>query len=305
MTRPAPVSWTEIRVDVPLGWHELVAEALALEHCTSVSVGNASIGQRPAPPGREALRAYVESGQDTPELRRRIALALAGLAQVSGAEELVDLTPLFKPLPPEDYARSWRKVWRPFRLGRLVVAPPWWEGSLRSGETRLILEPGGAFGSGRPATTRACLRALLERMRGGERVLDAGTGSGILTVTAALLGAREVLGFDVDPTSRTYGEDLAAANGQAARCTFRCGGFESLEEVDRNFDVVLANIYADVIQAQAGELAARLTPRGWFAFSGCATDHRDATLAAIEGAGLVVDQERRRGRWHTFVGGRE
>jgi len=287
--------WTEVRVVVPAGWHELVAGALADGPCTSISVEQEG--------DQEVVQSYLCSTEDTAERRGQLASALAALARTD--PELAGLVPTFRALPPEDYAESWKDSWRAFRVGRrLVVAPPWWEGRLRPGELRLELEAGGSFGSGRHPTTRACLRALLARVRGGERVLDAGCGNGVLGVTAALLGADEVLGFDLDPASPAYGAALAAANGVAERCSFRQGDFEVLGPSDTGFDGLAANIYADVLQARALDLAGRLRPGGWFVFSGVAREHGDATSSAITAAGLTTQERHRRGRWLTFIGTR-
>lgn len=287
---------------MPAGWHELVAGALAGGPCTSVAIGSTSTGQEPGPEGFEVVRAYLPDDEDTPGRRAELRRALEGLAGSTGATELAAVTVSFRPLPPEDYATSWRKSWKPFRVGRLVVLPPWREHAPRPGEVRLTLEPGGAFGTGRHATTRTCLRVLLERVSGAERVLDAGSGSGILAVTAVLLGARSALGFDVDPVATRTADALAQANGAAGRCAFRTGGFEVLRGGDRGFDAVVANLYSDLLRSEAGELAGRLRPGGWFAFSGCALAHRDPTVEALRAAGLAIEEERRRGRWCTFVG---
>ena len=287
--------WTEVRVRVATGWHELVAEVLADGPCTSIAVESLE--------GSDVVRSYLASAEDTPTRRAEIGEALGRLAAAD--PELENVTPTFTKLAPEDYAESWKASWRPFRLGRrLVVSPPWWEGSLRPGELRLELEPGGSFGSGRHPTTRACLRALLARIRGGERVLDAGSGNGVLSVTAALLGAREVLGFDLDPNSTAYGVALAAANGVRDRCSFRQGDFGVLGPADQGFDVITANIYSDILQAHAPDLAGRLAPDGWFVFSGVPKIHAAATTAAMTAAGLSIFEQVRRGRWCTFTGGR-
>ena len=298
-----PVAWTEVRVEVPQGWQELVASCLAFGPCTTVSLDNTSIGQDDPAPGFETLRTFLPSADDTPALRDQLHDHLRALAERSGAKELENLSVRFTPLPAEDYATSWKKSWKPFRVGGLAVIPPWFEGETRPDDRILRLEPGGAFGSGRHATTRMCLMVLQERMGGGERVLDAGSGSGILSVTAALLGADTVLGFDVDDTGPVYGNQLARDNRVEARCTFRRGGFEVLTPDDGPFDVVLANIYSDVIQAQAASLRERLHPEGWFAFSGCPLRHAEATRRSILDAGLRIERERPRGRWMTFVGG--
>lgn len=297
--------WTEIRVDAPVGWHELVAEALAFGPCTTVVLGTTSIAATQPEPGDEAVRTFVHAEADTPALRADIEARLTALVEIVGDDELSGLAPRFKPLPAEDYATSWRKAWKPFRVGHLVLLPPWRdEGPPRTTDIRLTIEPGGSFGSGRHATTRTCLRVLGQRIRGGERILDAGAGSGILSVAGTLLGAESALGFDIDPAAGPCGRSLAGDNGVSERCTFRQGDFSVLEDSDTAFDVILANIYADVLQAHAVELAARLAPGGWFAFSGCRIDHRDATVLALEAAGFVIEDERHRGRWVTFVGRR-
>jgi ribosomal protein L11 methyltransferase len=294
--------WTEVQVLVPNGWEELVAEALARPPCTSVVFGRPSLGSPPPPEGFELLRTYLPAREDGDAARGALCARLADLAQVVGSEELGALAPRFRALPPEDYASSWKKVWKPFRVGRLCVVPPEWERAPRAGDRLLLLEPKSSFGTGRHATTRACLARLQERPLAGARVLDAGTGSGILAVAAALLGAERCLGFDVDPESVREGPALAAQNGVAARCEFRRGGFEVLTHRDAGFDAVLANLYADLLQDTALDLARRLRPGGWFVFSGCPADKCAGTRTALETAGLAVLDERARGRWHTFAG---
>ncbi|MEC8494741.1 MAG: 50S ribosomal protein L11 methyltransferase [Planctomycetota bacterium] len=298
-------SWTEIRVDVPLGWQELVGEALGFGPCSTVVFGTTSVAAEPAPEGRIAVRGFVMTADDTPALRDELTARLGALVEAVGDPELAGLAPRYKALPPEDYGTSWRKDWKPFRVGRLVLLPPWCEeGPPRPGDLRLTIQPGGSFGSGRHATTRTCLRILSRRIRGAERVLDAGAGSGVLSVAAALLGAEATLGFDIDPASPVSGAELAEDNGVAARCAFRRGDFQALEDGETGFDVVLANIYADVLQAHAAELRERLSPEGWFCFSGCRIDHRDATVAKLADVGLELDEEHVCGRWVTMTGRR-
>ncbi len=290
-----------MRILAPESWLELVAEALAVGPCTSVAFGRSSLAADAAPPGFDYVRTFLPSTNDSPRVRAELEHALRSLAETTGAAELANLRIEFKELPPEDYATSWKKSWRPFRARKLCVLAPWTTSKPRAGDRILHLEPGGAFGTGRHPTTRTCLFVLQERIRGNERVLDAGSGSGILAVTAALLGARECIGFDIDPTAEPYANDLAARNELASHCRFLTGGFE---QITGTFDVVLANIYADIIQSNVAQLRDALSPTGWYAFSGCAAHHADATRNALLAAGLTVDEERVRGRWHTFVGTR-
>lgn len=300
------LTWTEVRVDVPRGWHEVVAEALIFGPCTSVTLGTTSLAARQPGPEEEAVRSFVLDRDDTPELRAQVVERLRALEERVSDPELVGLEVRFQRLPPEDYATSWRKDWKPFRVGRLALLPPWYESEPpRASDVRLTIEPVGSFGSGRHASTRTCLRALSRRVEGGERLLDAGAGSGILSVGAALLGARETYGFDLDPASKPTADLLARDNGVEDRCTFREGDFKRLDDVEGLFDVICANIYADVLMTHAHDLAERLDPRGWFCFSGCRFDHVDATRQSLIEAGLVVEEEHLLGRWMTFVGRRD
>ncbi len=296
--------WIEVRVLVPDGWHELAAEHLSQAPCTSVVFGRSSRADEPAQEGFQILRSFFPSSDDGAATRDGIVERMQALAQAADAPELADLRISFRPLPAEDYANSWRKSWKPFRIGKICVVTPEGVHPHKAGDIRLKLEPGGTFGTGRHATTRTCLGLLQKRLNPGARVLDAGTGTGILSVAAALLGAGSALGFDIDPVSSRYAGELARSNGTQKLCEFRTGGFEVLEAGDRDYDVVLANLYSDLIQAHAATLAGLIKPSGWFAFSGCPSHHRDATRAAIDAAGLLVEEEIQRGRWHTFMGRR-
>ena len=300
--------WTEIRIEVPTGWHELVAEALGQEMCTTVQVGDLQLPGEVNQSGFESLRSYVLTEWNTPELHAQLKAMLRGLAESADAPELAELQVQFADLPAEDYATSWQASWKAFRLRRgersIRVEPPWTTFPDKEGETRLILEPGGAFGSGRHATTRTCMAVALERLRGGERVLDAGSGSGILAVVSLLLGAESAYGFDIDPVATQSARDLAATNGVDHKARFETGGFEITEGDDSTYDVVFANIYSDVIVANTDRLASYVREDGWFAFSGCPHHHVEKTCKAMEEAGLKVLEDRQRGKWHTFVGKR-
>jgi ribosomal protein L11 methyltransferase len=300
----APVRWTEVRVLVPEGWSELLGQVLADLTEGGAAFGRPSLGTEPPSEGHDYVRAFLPDRTDTTVRRSAIAEKLARLGEATGASELHGLRAEFRELPPEDYANSWKRTWRPFRVGRLCVLPPGDERRLRPGDLRLVLEPGGAFGSGRHVTTRECLRAAQERTTRGQRILDAGSGSGILAVSCALLGAGEARGFDLDPNALPYAEALARDNAVGDRCKFATGGFEVLGEAAKTFDGVLANLYADVLCAELGRLGRVLRPGGWFALSGCESRHAPRVLDAIARCNLLLDEMRIRGRWHTFIGSR-
>lgn len=294
--------WLEVGVRAPAEWSELVAERLAERLGGGVAFGAPSLASEPVPPGLELVRAYATAWVEPHEVEERVRGVLAELARDAGLPELLDLEVRARALPPEDFASSWEKRWKPFRVGRLAIVAPGSTRALRPGDRALWLEPGGAFGTGRHTTTRACLRVIQQRITGGERVLDAGAGNAVLSVAALLLGARRALAFDNDPHALPYAAKLARDNGVDGRCELRTGGFELLGAADRDFDAVFANIYADLIQRHAADLAARLAPTGWFVFSGCHRDHRDGTEAALAAAGLAIEGRTSTGRWDTYQG---
>jgi len=299
-----PVRWTEVRVLVPDGWLEFVAQTLSAQTSGGAAFGRPSLGTEAPPDAFDYVRVFLPDRDDTPERRAAIVAELARLGVATGASELHGLRADFRELPLEDYEISWRKTWRPFRVGRVCVLPPGDQRNLRADDVRLVLEPGGAFGSGRHITTRECLRVAQERTIPGQRILDAGSGSGILAVTCALLGAGAVLGFDADPNAQPYAEALARENSVGARCEFRTGGFEILGEFGEAFDGVLANLYADVLCAELPKIEHALRPGGWFALSGCESRRAPRMLETLSRCNLLLDEMRIRGRWHTFLGSR-
>ena len=299
-----PVRWVEARVLAPEGWLEVVAEALALDGTTGAAFGRPSLASDLAPEGREYVRVFLPERADGRAVRRALEDRVARLGEATGAAELAGLSIEFRELPPEDYAISWRKGWKPFRVGRICVVSPGKEVALRPRDLALRLEPGGAFGTGRHVTTRDCLRELQSRVRADESVIDAGSGSGILAVGAILLGAGRAVGFDVDPDAKPYADALARENGVAERCTFLAAGFECLDAIGGPFDGLVANIYADVIAAGIGELARALRPGGWFVFSGCTEARSGGLVETISRSPLRIERERASGRWRTWSGTR-
>jgi ribosomal protein L11 methyltransferase len=301
----AKEAWIEVRVVAPEEWLELVAEAISPHPDAQVAFGRPSLGSPAPPAGMEVVRAAFRAEDDRKELRDAIAARLAALATTADDPVLEGLVATYHELPPEDWSTSWRKSFRPLRVGRFALLLLGEDRPLRPGDVPIRIEPGIPFGTGRHPTTRQCLIALSERDVEGARVLDAGTGSGLLAVAAAVRGAREGIGFDIDPSCERPARELAARHGAEARCTFLTGGFELLDAplpARAPFDVVVANVYADLLQRHAADFARCLAPGGWFAFAGCSAPGAPSVRAALAAAGLVVERELVRGRWHGFHG---
>ncbi|MBK6942700.1 MAG: 50S ribosomal protein L11 methyltransferase [Planctomycetes bacterium] len=285
-------TWIEVDVRVPEGLEELAAEALLAAPLTGLELA----------PGR--LRSYFLAVNDSEAVRAGMLARVAAAVERSGLGRACDVDATFKTMKPIDWNVVWRESLRPFRVGPFAVVPHDFAGTVRPTDVVLKLEPGGSYGTGRHPSTRFALRYLARSLRPGDRVLDAGSGSGILAVAAARLGAREALGFDVDPNAVPSGEELAERNGVAQRCRFVCGDFGVLAAADTAFDVVLANLHADLLQAHAGDLAARMRKGGALIASGIRVEEDERTRLAFAAAGITVHATMRGRKWMAMSGTR-
>jgi len=201
----------------------------------------------------------------------------------------------------EDWAESWKEHFHVERYGeRIVVVPSWRAFEPVPGDVVLKLDPGMAFGTGQHETTRMCLEAIERHVRPGMRVLDAGCGSGILSIAAALLGAREVRAVDIDPNCVRVTAANARANGADAIVRAAEGSPGSawpFPEPAAGFDVVVANIIARVIIEIAAPLVAALAPGGRLIVSGVIGERERETCAALAAAGARVESVRAMGDW--------
>lgn len=173
---------------------------------------------------------------------------------------------------------GWRAYFKPMRVGpRVVVKPSWEVYEAAPDDVVLTLDPGQAFGTGTHESTRLLLAELQARVQSGMRVLDVGTGSGILGIACLLLGADAVVAVDVDPLAVDAARENAERNAVAARLS---ASTTPVGEVQGQYPLVLANIEARVLVPQAREIAARVAPTGLLLLSGLLHEHGDATRAA-------------------------
>lgn len=206
-------------------------------------------------------------------------------------------------LAEEDWANAWKRFYHPTHLGeQLVVCPSWEQYAPAPQELVMTLDPGMAFGSGTHHTTRLCCELLEHLPVEGARVLDMGTGSGILSIAALMLGAEEAVGVDIDRVAVRTAAENAAENGFGAdRFTAVTADLVHQplgEELTRGgFDIVLANIVADVIIALAPAIARHLKPSGHLVASGIILPRREEVIAALEAEGLTVTGDREQEGW--------
>ena len=180
---------------------------------------------------------------------------------------------------------------------RLAVVPSWQQ--YDTDRVKLILDPGLAFGTGGHETTSLCLEALDEQVRGGERVLDIGTGSGILAIAALKLGAGSAEGVDIDPVAvRTAGEN-AALNGVADKLTVLVGDLS--DKASGRYDIITANIVANAIISLAPAVPGLMAENATFIASGIIDSRKDEVIAALEAAGLTVQEVKEKRGWECII----
>ncbi len=200
----------------------------------------------------------------------------------------------------DDWANAWKEHFHPLRVGeRLVVKPTWEDYPAADGDIVLELDPGMAFGTGTHATTAMALQLLEEVVRPGDTVFDVGTGSGILAVAAAKLGAALVRAVDNDQVAVRVAGDNVAANAVGDRVTVAAG--DLLAGLAGSADVVIANIVADVIIRLVPDVPGRLKDGGFFLAGGVIADRLGDVTDAILAAGLTVDRVLEEGEWTTIL----
>lgn len=201
--------------------------------------------------------------------------------------------------PHEDWEDLWRKGLGPRRITpRITVAPSWDLPEPEGVEILIQLDPGMAFGTAEHATTRGCLRLLDGRVRPGDRVADIGSGSGILSIAAVGLGAREVLAVEVDAMACQAAQENLEANGvqQQVRILNReVKGEGPLPTAP--FQGIVANIQPFILVPLLPNFRESLEPEGWLILSGILREERDALLASAAEAGFLLDHEDQEESW--------
>ena len=212
-------------------------------------------------------------------------------------------------LQENDWATSWQKYYKPMAIGRRLYVVPEWERDepVPDGRTALYLNPGLTFGTGSHASTRLCLEWVEEYTSTGCKTLDLGCGSGILSIAALLLGSKTAVGVDIDPKAVDVAYENAAMNGMGRECyTVRAGDVMTdtglrAQLAQQRYEVVLANIVADVIIPLSAHVDELMAPGGVFLCSGIIDSRADEVRAALEKNGLHVVGRKERDGWVAFA----
>src|SRR5690606_32679731 len=201
----------------------------------------------------------------------------------------------------EDWATAWKKYYHPVKISETFTIVPTWEEYNRVNSDELIIEldPGMAFGTGTHPTTVMCIQALEKTVRNGQNVIDVGTGSGVLSIAAALLGAKHVLALDLDEVAVESARQNIEINHVSDRIEVRKGNL--LEGIESETDIVVANILADIIIRLTNDAASIVKQGGYFITSGIIHPKKQEVKEAILAAGFDIEETLVMEDWVAFI----
>lgn len=207
----------------------------------------------------------------------------------------------YKPCKNEDWENNWKEYFKPMKIGeKLLIRPLWIDDYDPEGRAVLSIEPGLAFGSGGHNTTRLCLETLEKYVKQGDRVLDCGCGSGILSIASLLMGAESTVGVDIDKLAVKTAKENGKVNGfSEPQYTILNGNLA--DKVTGKFDVVVANIVADIIILFSSQVGEFLKDDGVFITSGIIEPREEEVTAAFEKNGFEIINRFEDGGWLCFV----
>lgn len=234
--------------------------------------------------------------QDDKEKLDTLDRQLMELKEQSPGADLGTLGFEISSVADDDWAESWKRYYKPFRVGKRLIVKPSWEPFKPAGKDIVIeMDPGMAFGTGTHETTNMCMAMLEKYLEKGMRVMDVGTGSGILAITAAKLGAAEVLGIDVDADAVKVAQENIVRNGVEKTVTAVKGDMVRGEAIQS--ELVVANLVTGAITILAEPVKRFLRAGGYFVASGIIREREQDALDALSKAGYTVVERQEQGEW--------
>ncbi len=303
----AETFWCELKLAVPAAEAELIAEILQEEGAGGIVYDDPNILDQvtladdefigkefqASLPSQYELRAYFPVDD---RLGERVGVVKERLRELLGSSPEITITQIRE----EDWAEAWKAYFKPELIGQIVIKPSWETYQPQGPEIVVELDPGMAFGTGTHPTTRMCVLLLQELVRDSTRMLDIGTGSGILAVTAAKLGANPILASDIDPMAVRIALENARLNGVEAQIQAVEGNLLALP-IDEPFELVVANIIANAILEIIPGVPRVLRTGGRFLASGIIEERFPEVEETLNRSGFAIEKSLHQDGWVAVI----
>lgn len=247
---------------------------------------------------RVRITGYYPASVDIEDIAVQVNERLAELDGFGLETGEIELTR--QELAEEDWADNWKKYFEPARITHdLTIVPSWTDYEAGPSEKVIKLDPGMAFGTGTHPTTKMSLFALEQVLRGGETVLDVGTGSGVLSIASSLLGAKDIYAYDLDDVAVRVAQENIALNAGTENIHVAAG--DLLKGVDIEADVIVANILADILVNLTDDAYRLLKDEGYLIMSGIISEKWNLVRESAETAGFFLETHMIQGEWNACV----
>lgn len=302
------MQWIEVNVQVTHEAVEVVADILTAAGTSGVAIedpqlinnlrnsGTWELCDIPEQENTEivTVSAYYADDEKLQDRLKQIENELAAVEERIGSFRFGNIR--FRSLSEKDWANEWKQYFHVTHVGEsLVIKPSWEEYTPKEGEYVIKIDPGMAFGTGTHHTTNMCMARLEKVLPANAEVFDVGTGSGILAIAAALLGAKSVKAVDIDAVAVRVARENIADNGLEDKIEVKEG--DLLRGTEGQADVIIANIIADIIIMLLKDIPGKLKDDGIFLASGIISDRRADVEAAAAEVGMKVDHVDEKGGW--------
>ncbi|HEQ4751223.1 TPA: 50S ribosomal protein L11 methyltransferase [Streptococcus pyogenes] len=302
-------TWQEVTVHVHRDAQEAVSNLLIETGSQGVAIADSAdyIGQKDRfgelyPDVEQSdmitITAYYPSSANLADVTVTINEQLAELA--SFGLQVGQVTVDSQELAEEDWADNWKKYYEPARITHdLTIVPSWTDYDASAGEKVIKLDPAMAFGTGTHPTTKMSLFALEQVLRGGETVIDVGTGSGVLSIASSLLGAKTIYAYDLDDVAVRVAQENIDLNQGTDNIHVAAG--DLLKGVGQEADVIVANILADILVLLTDDAYRLVKKEGYLILSGIISEKLDMVLEAAFSAGFFLETHMIQGEWNALV----